>query len=161
MDHNCHIFILEYEHHPFFKCHFWIFAFVLPHWVSSNWIIILKVLKLAATTPKEKRGKEHFSAKFLFLKILLNNNPVLSIEMMHPLGNEFSTFVIFQKSKHFKGLFKVKILEHNLVTASKGRRPSCSSFTWVVDSNEIQSPCVFLSSFGTLRSKFSKRNLLM
>ena len=42
---------------------------------------------------------------------------------MHPLGNEFSTFVIFQKSKQFfKGLFKVKILEHNLVTVSKGRR---------------------------------------
>lgn len=122
MDHNCHIFILEYEHHPFFKCHLWIFASVLPRWVSSNWIIILKALKLAVTTPKEKRVKEHFSAKLLFLKILLNNNPILSIEMMHPVGNEFSTFIIFQNSKHFKGLFKVKFLEHNLVTASKGRR---------------------------------------
>ena len=41
---------------------------------------------------------------------------------MHLLGNEFSTFIIFRKSKPFKGLFKVEILEHNLVTASKGRR---------------------------------------
>lgn len=100
-----------------------ILAFVLPHWVSSNWIIIL-ALKLAVTTPKEKRVKEHFSTKnfYFLLKVLLNNNPTLSIEMMHLLGNEFPTFIIFWKSKTFKGLFKVKILEHNLVTASKGRR---------------------------------------
>lgn len=67
MYHNCHIFILEYAHHPFFKCHRWILAFVLPRWVSSNWITILKALKLAVTTPKEKRVKEHFSTKLLFL----------------------------------------------------------------------------------------------
>ena len=36
MYHNCHVFILEYAHHPFFKRHRWILAFVLPHWVSSD-----------------------------------------------------------------------------------------------------------------------------
>lgn len=67
MYHNCHVFILEYAHHPFFKRHRWILAFVLPHWVSSDWITILKALTLAVTTPKEKRVKEQFSTKLLFL----------------------------------------------------------------------------------------------
>lgn len=41
--------------------------------------------------------------------------------MIHPFGNEVSTFISFQKSEPFKGLSKVKIHEHNVVRASKGR----------------------------------------